>query len=228
MALIYTSVDKDWQNIFMSIPKDIRDKLDHDILCETEKFKDVLEILPALEDRLNAFKYFKPIETKVVIFGQDPYQNKPLPMGLSFSVPPGVKVPPSLANIYKELENCGYRSGGGMSGDLRIWAERGVLLLNTSLTVVERLSNSHQKYWLDFTKHFVSIFSEQYPDTVYILFGNDAKKLKKYIKSGYFVETAHPSPLAANKGGFFGTKPFLKANTLLENIGKTPVDWNLV
>jgi uracil-DNA glycosylase len=225
MALSYCEISEEWIDIFNSIPQQIRDKVDSDILQQEAKLGKVLATLPIKEKRLEAFKYFKPDETKIVIFGQDPYQNKGLPMGLSFSVPVGVTIPPSLRNIYKELETDITGFTQPASGDLTSWAKQGVLLLNTALTVLEGSSNSNAKIWNCYMQHFLQIFSERHPDVVYIMFGKNASALKKYIKAGYFIETTHPSPLAVGKGGFFGERPFSRANEILLQNGKTPIDW---
>jgi uracil-DNA glycosylase len=168
-------------------------------------------------------KYFKPSETKVVIIGQDPYISPEQPMGLSFSVPKGVRIPPSLRNIYKELETDIPNFVRPIHGDLTEWAKQGILLLNMSLTVVENLSNSHNKIWTKFMGEFLKIFSKNQPHVIYILMGKEAQKMKEYIKPGFFIETAHPSPLA--RGAFFGSKPFSKANIELKKLGKNEIDW---
>ena len=218
-------IDNGWRSIIEEIPVNIRNKVDISVKESVDTYEPGLSILPPKELRLASMSFFKPSETKVVIIGQDPYIQQNQPMGLSFSVPRGVTVPPSLKNIYKELETDidGFRAPG--HGDLTYWAQQGVLLLNASLTVVERLSNSHKAIWREFIPRFLEIFSAQNPGVIYMLWGNDAKAMKQYIRGGTFIEGAHPSPLA--RGAFFGGKYFSRANSLLEGMGKSPIDWKL-
>lgn len=223
-CLDLTNIPDEWARLIKTIPQNIRDVVDDEIAKSTETYEPSLKILPAKELRLASMRYFKPAETRVVIIGQDPYISPDQPMGLSFSVPRGVSVPPSLKNIYKELETdiTGFKAP--THGDLTEWTKQGVLLLNASLTVVERLSNSHQKIWNDFMTRFLENFSMENPDVVYILMGKEAQKVKVSIKKGIFIEIPHPSPLA--RGAFFGTKPFSRANAELVQLGKQPVDWS--
>ena len=225
-CLDLTIIPDEWARLIKTIPQNIRDKVDAEIAKSTETYEPSLKILPAKELRLASMRYFKPSETRIVIIGQDPYISPDQPMGLSFSVPRGVSVPPSLKNIYKELETdiAGFKAP--THGDLTEWTKQGVLLLNASLTVVERLSNSHQKIWNEFMTRFLENFSGENPDIVYILMGKEAQKVKASIKKGIFIETPHPSPLA--RGAFFGTKPFSRANVELVRLGKPPVDWSRI
>ncbi len=164
---------------------------------------------------------------KVVILGQDPYHNPGEAMGLCFSVPKGIRIPPSLQNIYKELQN-----DVGVSipshGDLSRWAENGVFLLNAMLTVEKNKPGSHQSIgWQLFTDRVIQLLSEKRQGLVFLLWGNFAKKKAGLIDASrhLILEAAHPSPLA--QGAFFGCKHFSKANAYLQTQGKSPVDWQL-
>ena len=185
-------------------------------------------IYPKKDDVFNAFHFTKYKDVKVVILGQDPYHGPNQAHGLSFSVNPGVKTPPSLQNIYKELHTdigCYIPN----NGYLKKWADQGVLLLNTVLTVEAGNANSHKKKgWENFTDKIISILNKREDPIVFILWGNNAINKKKLITNSkhYIIESVHPSPLSASRG-FFGSKPFSKTNEFLISIGKTPVDWQI-
>lgn len=167
-------------------------------------------------------------EVKVVILGQDPYHGVNQAHGLSFSVQPGVKTPPSLVNIYKELKNdLGIEPVS--HGNLVTWAKKGVLLLNTVLTVREGQAYSHRgKGWEQLTDAIIEKLNERDKPIVFILWGKPAQeKMKMIDKSRHIIITApHPSPLSAHRG-FFGSKPFSKTNDALLALGETPIDWQL-
>lgn len=167
-------------------------------------------------------------EVKVVILGQDPYHGANQAHGLSFSVQPGVKTPPSLVNIYKELKNdLGIEPVS--HGNLVTWAKQGVLLLNTVLTVREGQAYSHRgKGWEQLTDAIIEKLNERDKPIVFILWGKPAQeKMKMIDKSRHIIITApHPSPLSAHRG-FFGSKPFSKTNDALLALGETPIDWQL-
>lgn len=167
-------------------------------------------------------------EVKVVILGQDPYHGVNQAHGLSFSVQPGVKTPPSLVNIYKELKNdLGIEPVS--HGNLVTWAKQGVLLLNTVLTVREGQAYSHRgKGWEQLTDAIIDKLNERDKPIVFILWGKPAQeKMKMIDKSRHIIITApHPSPLSAHRG-FFGSKPFSKTNDALLALGETPIDWQL-
>ena len=226
-CLDLSDISKEWLEIIERIPLEIRQSINEKVEEARVTYEPGLEILPRRELRLQALRYFNPKETRVVIIGQDPYIKPNQPMGLCFSVPKGVAVPPSLKNIYKELQEDikGFKIPS--HGDLTEWAKQGVLLLNTSLTVLERLSNSHKGIWRDWTTRFISEFSKENPGVVYLLWGNDAKALKQFIHltDNIIIEGAHPSPLA--RGAFFGGHYFSKTNLELEKIGKIPINWCL-
>ncbi len=164
---------------------------------------------------------------KVVLIGQDPYHNQGEAMGLSFSVPKGIKIPPSLKNIYKELENdVPFHLPD--HGDLTHWAKQGVLLLNAMLTVEHKKAGSHQKIgWQNFTDHVIQKISDEKQHIVFLLWGNFAKSKAHLIDQNkhLILQAAHPSPLA--RGAFFGSKHFSKTNAYLKKMGKTPIDWQI-
>jgi uracil-DNA glycosylase len=174
----------------------------------------------------NAFNTTPFEQVKVVILGQDPYHNPGEAMGLSFSVPKGVRIPPSLRNIYKELHqdlNVPIPS----HGDLTYWAQQGVFLLNAMLTVEKNQPRSHKKIgWQDFTDAVIRKLSEQREGLVFMLWGGFAKKKRALIDAGrhLILEAAHPSPLAG--GAYFGSRHFSQANAYLEQQGKQAIDWN--
>jgi uracil-DNA glycosylase len=177
----------------------------------------------------NAFDLCPPKETRVVLLGQDPYHGQQQAHGLSFSVPSGVKHPPSLVNIFKELEQD-LKIPYPVSGDLTPWAKQGVLLLNATLTVEAHQAGSHQgKGWEQFTDEVIQRLSDQYEGIVFLLWGNYAKQKQKLINAEkHSILTAgHPSPLSANRGYWFGNQHFSKANNYLSSAGKKPIDWKL-
>ena len=175
----------------------------------------------------NAFNTTPFDQVKVVILGQDPYHNPKEAMGLSFSVPKGVKIPPSLRNIYKEL-NTDLGIPVPNHGDLTKWAEQGVFLLNAMLTVEKNKPRSHQKIgWQDFTNAVIQTLSQQREGLVFMLWGGFAKKKAELINQEQhkILQAAHPSPLAG--GAYFGSKHFSQANEYLESRGEQPIDWSL-
>ncbi|QIX86657.1 uracil-DNA glycosylase [Campylobacter ureolyticus] len=175
----------------------------------------------------NAFNLTPFNEVKVVILGQDPYHGDNQAMGLSFSVPKGVKIPPSLINIYKEIyDDLGINEPN--SGDLTYWAKQGVLLLNASLSVEKGKPNSHKDFgWHLFSDAVIKKISDEKYGVIFLLWGNFAKNKANLIdQNKHFILTApHPSPLA--RGGFFGCKHFSKTNEILKKLGKSPIDWDL-
>ena len=184
-------------------------------------------IYPPRKDIFNAFNLTTPQNVKVVIIGQDPYHGYGQAHGLCFSVKKGAKIPPSLRNIFKELEDdigCEIP----IHGDLSHWASQGVLLLNTILTVEEKQASSHQGIgWEEFTDKVIQAISNNKEKVVFILWGNYARK-KKYLidsKKHLIIESPHPAAeiYAGGKAGFFGSKPFSRANKYLTS----PIDWCL-
>lgn len=184
------------------------------------------EIFPRAEDIFNAFKYTPYKNVKVVILGQDPYHNVGQAHGLAFSVKEGVRIPPSLVNIYKEL-NTDLGIEISNSGYLKSWADEGIMLLNTTLTVRAHEPMSHSKIgWEIFTNSVIEKLNEKDEPIVFILWGNHAKKRKSFITNPrhLIIEGVHPSPLSANRG-FFGSKPFSRANKFLEENNINPPSW---
>jgi uracil-DNA glycosylase len=200
---------------------------------ERKQFKDICEVYPPNNNIFSAFTYFKPEDTKVIIIGQDPYHGKGQAMGLSFSVPNSVKIPPSLRNIFKELKTDLDSDKIYYNGDLTSWAKQGVLLLNRALTVLQAKPNSHQKKWSDFTLTIISKLLAKNSGIVLMLWGGNAKAILKSIDSSilsnhYILQANHPSPLSANRGGWFGNRHFSKANQFLAESGKSQVDWSSI
>jgi uracil-DNA glycosylase len=185
-------------------------------------------VYPDKHDIFNALNYTAYKDVKVVILGQDPYHGQDQAHGLSFSVKPGIPPPPSLVNIYKELKsdlNCYIPN----NGYLKKWADQGVLLLNTALTVIGGQANSHRnKGWETFTDKVISLLNEREAPIVFILWGNNAIAKLNLItnQNHYIIKSPHPSPLSASRG-FFGSKPFSKANDFLSSIGSTPIAWQI-
>jgi uracil-DNA glycosylase len=175
----------------------------------------------------NAFNLCPFDKVKVVIIGQDPYHEAGQAMGLSFSVPEGIAMPPSLLNIFKEIKDD---LGTPMpaNGDLTRWAEQGVLLLNATLTVQAHQANSHQKFgWDIFTDAAIKALSSHRRGLVYMLWGGYARS-KRYLidqQHNLVLESVHPSPLSANRGGWFGQHQFSRCNEYLERMGQAPIAW---
>ncbi len=184
---------------------------------------------PPRHEIFNAFRLTSLQDLKVIILGQDPYHEEGQAMGLSFSVRPGVRVPPSLVNIYKELSTDIPGFVPPPHGCLVSWARQGVLLLNTVLSVREGQANSHANHgWEQFTSDVITQINANTEHVVYILWGAKARdKCKNVDRSCNLILTSpHPSPLSASRG-FFGNHQFSQANAYLESYGKTPIDWRL-
>lgn len=185
-------------------------------------------IYPDMYDIFNALKWTSCADTKVVILGQDPYHEEGQAHGLAFSVQRGVKIPPSLLNMYKELQNeLGLYIPN--NGYLEKWARQGVLLLNSALTVRGGLANSHRnKGWEIFTDRIISCLNDREDPVIFMLWGNNAKeKMQVITNMRHKILTApHPSPLSASRG-FFGCGHFKTANRMLEKMGKEPIDWQI-
>ena len=184
-------------------------------------------IYPPGSQIFNAFELTPFNQVKVVILGQDPYHGPNQAHGLSFSVPDGVPAPPSLKNIYKEIESdLGVKVN--KNGNLESWAKQGVFLLNAVLTVEASKPTSHSKIgWTELTDAVIKTISDNSEGVVFMLWGNFARSKKELIDSTkhYILEAAHPSPLA--RGAFFGCKHFSKCNNILTSLGKKPVEWTL-
>ena len=191
-----------------------------------KEYKDE-SVYPPPKFIFHAFELCTFDKVKVVILGQDPYHGPRQANGLSFAVNEGVAVPPSLQNIFKEVESDFHKPLVHRSGDLSRWAVQGVLLLNATLTVRARMAGSHQgRGWERFTDAVIRALSEDREHLVFILWGNYARQKGAHIdRSKHLViESAHPSPFSA-ANGFFGSKPFSKANEYLEVHDETPIDW---
>ncbi|MFC0605618.1 uracil-DNA glycosylase [Winogradskyella pulchriflava] len=202
-------------------------------------FKDLAEFVkheykhhqcfPKGSEIFNAFNHCHFNDLKVVIIGQDPYHGVGQANGLCFSVNDGIPHPPSLINIFKEIEkdlNISYPK----SGNLMPWADQGVLLLNATLTVRAHQAGSHQnKGWEQFTDAVIKTISSEKSNVVFLLWGGFAKKKNKLIdtEKHSVLETGHPSPLSANRGYWFGNKHFSKTNSLLQQVGESVIDWKL-
>lgn len=215
------------------------------LMAAVEELRKTETIYPSQEKILNALAFTAPKDVRVVILGQDPYHGPNQAMGLSFSVPQGEKLPPSLRNIYKEMAadlGCSMPE----SGDLTSWAQQGVLLLNTTLTVREYAANSHSKLgWQVLTNYVIErCFSLPQP-VVFLAWGRHAITLVEDARSRavgqscanletkHILKSTHPSPLSANKQGgelraFMGSRPFSSANNLLVRCGQSPIEWQSV
>ncbi|ALS76203.1 uracil-DNA glycosylase [Planococcus rifietoensis] len=215
----------DWQEILgeefgKSYYRELREFLKEEYAKET--------IYPVMENIWNAFEHTAYEDVKAVILGQDPYHGPNQAHGLSFSVQPGIAHPPSLRNIFKELEDdIGCEKP--VDGTLTKWSDQGVLMLNTVLTVRQGQAHSHQKKgWEQFTDEVIRKLSEREAPVIFILWGKPAQTKKRLIdtKRHDIIEAPHPSPLSAHRG-FFGSKPFSKVNKLLQSRGEAPIDFCL-
>ncbi len=207
-------------------------------LFADERYKKIREFLkeeysthvvyPDMYDLYNCFRYTPLNEVKAVLLGQDPYHNPNQAHGLCFSVKKGVQLPPSLVNIYKEIEtDLGIKQPD--CGDLTKWAKSGVLLMNTTLTVRAHMANSHSRCgWAWFTDSVIKLISENTENVVFILWGGNARSKAPLIDGSkhLILQCPHPSPLSAFSG-FFGCKHFSKTNEYLISHGKQPIDWDL-
>lgn len=216
-------ITKNWANL-------LKEEFQKPYFKELQAFLDkeysTHTIYPAMENIFNALNAVKYEDVKVVIIGQDPYHEPGQAQGMAFSVPDGIEIPPSLVNIYKEIENdLGIKCE--KSGNLMRWAKQGVLLLNTSLTVRRGQANSHRGHgWEIFTNEIIKLLSNRPDPMVFMLWGSNAQSFASEIGKQHLVLKApHPSPLSAYRG-FFGCKHFSKANTFLVAHGKTPIDWH--
>jgi len=184
------------------------------------------EFYPPKDKVFNAFNHFNQTDLKVVIIGQDCYHGLNQANGLAFSVDNGQKVPPSLRNILKELNND--LDIKRTNTDFTDLAEQGILFMNCALTVEKGNPGSHLKLWSSYTDNIIKYISETNENIIFVLWGNFAKKKKLLININkhHILESTHPSPLSANRGGFFGTKHFSKINTILRDLNKTEIIWN--
>lgn len=217
---------KNWQNI---LKNEFDQTYYHDLsnyLAQQAQLKQI--VYPSDDDIFNAFNLTSFKKVKVIIIGQDPYHGAGQAHGLSFSVPTGVKIPPSLKNIYKELSSD-LNMDLPATGDLSKWAKQGVLLLNSTLTVAAKQPASHQKKgWEVFTDRVIQLLSQKKENLIFILWGSPAQKKAKLIdaKKHLILKSVHPSPLSSYRG-FFGSKPFSKTNQYLKQKNISPIDWRL-
>ncbi|MBC7695500.1 MAG: uracil-DNA glycosylase [Burkholderiales bacterium] len=198
-----------------------------DLEAFIQKERSAYPIYPEPKDIFNAFNLTPFNKVKVVVIGQDPYHGKNQAHGLSFSVNDGIKTPPSLMNIFKEMRtDLGFDIPN--HGNLTAWAQQGILLLNATLTVRAGLPGSHQKKgWEIFTNEIIKTISEEKENCVFLLWGSFARSKKELINSEkhLVLEAAHPSPLA--RGAFFGCRHFSKTNDYLVSKNKTPIGWGM-
>ena len=214
-----------WKQILLDIFQEFN-TLEEKYEEERMKFDGFLNIFPPQELIFNAFNRFNFEDLKVVILGQDPYHQPKQANGLCFSVDDGIKIPPSLKNIFKEINNDLNSDNEFTSGNLEYLADQGILMLNNSLTVLQSKPNSHLKYWKGFSPKVIEYICANQENIIFLLWGNNAKNAKKFISGKQFIlEANHPSPLSANKGGWWGNKHFSKTNKILRDIGKTEIKW---
>lgn len=217
----------DWNALFSHIKSQEYAKSLHSFLDEEYKNH---TIYPPRDMVFEAFKLTKPSDLKVVIIGQDPYHGSGQAMGLSFSVPRGIEPPPSLINIYKEIEkDLGVKMNFD-NGDLTPWAKQGVLLLNAYLTVRANTPLSHNRKEYELFIHDVMDYLDTLDQPiVFMLWGGFAKRFKPMVKNKkhLVLEAVHPSPLSANRGGWFNQKLFSKCNDYLEANGTSSIDWQI-
>jgi uracil-DNA glycosylase len=217
--------NNDWEEL-------LRDEFEKEYYLNLREFIEneysTTTVYPDINNIFQALNHTSYKDTKVLILGQDPYHGENQAHGLAFSVKPHVKIPPSLLNMYKEL-NSDVGCFIPNNGYLIPWAEQGVLLLNTALTVRAHEANSHKdKGWEIFTDKIIKLLNERNEPVIFVLWGANARKKKEFITSNqhYILEAPHPSPLSARRG-FFGCKHFSKVNEILIKLGKSPIDWQI-
>lgn len=222
--MMFLNLPESWQFVLESEKqKENFDKLNEFV----KQAYSTSKCFPPKEYIFSAFNYCKPNDVKVVILGQDPYHGFGQANGLAFSVYDGVKFPPSLINIFKEIE-VDLDFPLPISGNLERWAEQGVLLLNATLTVEEGKAGSHQKQgWELFTDEVIKKLSDTNEAIVFLLWGSFAKSKTKLIddQKHLILESGHPSPLSANRGHWFGNQHFSKANKYLKKNKRKVIDW---
>ncbi|HRP89565.1 MAG TPA: uracil-DNA glycosylase [Edaphocola sp.] len=223
---MFAPIENSWQNILASeFEQDYFKKLNEIIKSDIASG---ITVYPKNSDIFKAFELCPFEKTKVVLLGQDPYHGLGQANGLCFSVEKGIKLPPSLKNIYKAIQQE-FAFPIPTHGDLTAWAQQGVLMLNTSLTVRAHQANSHSKIgWVSFTDAVLKTISERKENIVFILWGNNARSKKDLIDSAkhLILQSAHPSPLSAYHG-FFGNKHFIQTNEYLKQHHKKEIDWKI-
>jgi uracil-DNA glycosylase len=225
MTQINPQIEAGWLNV-------LRDEFQQEYFVSLKQFlleeKKLYKVFPPGNRIFAAFDFTPFDNVKVVLLGQDPYHGEGQAHGLCFSVPPGVRQPPSLVNIFQELQND-LSITPPPHGNLEKWAQQGVLLLNATLTVRANMAGSHQnKGWENFTDAVIRTLSEQKEHLVFLLWGNYAQAKEALIDTGRHtvLKAAHPSPFSVQRG-FFGCRHFSRTNELLAGYGKTPINWNL-
>jgi uracil-DNA glycosylase len=219
-------LEETWQKV-------LKEELKQPYISELEKFLEneysQYSIFPPEDLIFDAFRKTPFNKVNAVILGQDPYHKIEQARGLAFSVPKGIAIPPSLRNIYKALQNDFENFKIPTNGDLSPWADQGVLLLNTTMTVRENQAGSHQKHgWERFTDKVIQLLSDKKESIIFLLWGNSAKEKTKLIDTNkhHILTAVHPSPLSAHHG-FLTCGHFSKTNELLKNQGKEPIDWQI-
>lgn len=221
---IFQNLDNSYQDLELS--PEFKENLNKTVL----KAYAERTVFPSIENLFKALNLTPLNKVKVVILGQDPYQTKGFASGLAFGVNPGVKIPKSLKNILIELNNdLNLSIDTSIGHSLKGWAEQGVLLLNTILTVEEGISLSHKDFkWQDFTDAIIKKINGLNHKVVFILWGKNAQEKEKIIASkNIIIKSAHPSPLSAHNG-FFGSHPFSKTNKIFLENKLTPIDWSKI
>lgn len=218
-------IGNDWDQLLASEwEKTYYQNLRKELIKEYKNYK----VYPDMYDIFNALKSVSYEDCKVVILGQDPYHGKGQAHGYAFSVKKGVRTPPSLLNIYKEMhEDIGTYIPD--NGYLKKWADQGVLLLNTSLTVRAGEPNSHEKLgWEILTDRIIKLLNDRQKPIVFILWGRNAQSKEPFITNPkhLIIKSPHPSPFSASRG-FFGSKPFSRTNNFLKSTGQEPIDWQI-
>ena len=218
-------IGNDWDQLLASEwEKTYYQNLRKELIKEYRNYK----VYPDMYDIFNALKSVPYEDCKVLILGQDPYHGKGQAHGYAFSVKKGVRTPPSLLNIYKEMhDDIGTYIPD--NGYLKKWADQGVLLLNTSLTVRAGEPNSHEKLgWEILTDRIIKLLNDRQKPIVFILWGRNAQSKEPFITNPkhLIIKSPHPSPFSASRG-FFGSKPFSRTNGFLKSVGQEPIDWQI-
>lgn len=227
LDLEHTTMAKDWQNAFGDV---LKSKWFADLKIKLQQELDKSQIIYPPIDEIYSFTSCPLSDIKVVIIGQDPYHGDNQAHGHCFSVMKNVKIPPSLKNIYKEMASDIRGFSVPSHGYLHAWHVQGVLLLNATLTVTKAQPNSHAKFgWAKFTDAIIRYLNKNHENIVFMLWGGFAQKKGACIdgKRHLVLKATHPSPLGANKGGWFGSKPFSQANDYLAKHNKAEIDWAL-
>lgn len=224
---VFEKINLDWQNQLKPyVNKSLLIQVNQNL--EKSKFNSV--IFPPENKIFYSLNSLPFDQVNVVIIGQDPYPNEGQANGLAFSVNPGVPLPASLKNIFKEIQIEYNLPLIPQQGDLSFWANQGVLLINSSWTVEKNKPNSHKDFgWISFTRSIIQSLNEQKFNLIFLLWGKHAQSFSKMIDSSKHVifKTNHPSPLSANKGGWFNSNIFLNTNKKLEELNKKPIQWFL-